>query len=118
MWRGKTHRSSPGTSLRPPDRPVGARKTYGWREIREIEVVNGSGQWPERFSALVNGSGQWPESISALGNGPGQWPELLEQYALGCYPEPRRNDGSWREVKVEIAGRGFKIRAREGYVDH
>ncbi len=43
--------------------------------------------------------------------------ELREQYALGYYPEPRRNDGSWREVEVELRRRGLEIRAREGYVD-
>ncbi len=43
--------------------------------------------------------------------------ELREQYALGYYPDPRRNDGSWRQVKVELAKRGLKLRTREGYVD-
>ncbi len=43
--------------------------------------------------------------------------ELREQYALGYDPVPRRNDGSWREVKVEVARRGLDVRAREGYVD-
>ncbi len=43
--------------------------------------------------------------------------ELREQYALGYDPKPRRNDGSWREVKVELGKRGLKVRAREGYVD-
>ncbi len=43
--------------------------------------------------------------------------ELREQYALGYYPEPRRNDGSWRRVRVQLPGRKFVVRAREGYVD-
>ena len=43
--------------------------------------------------------------------------ELREQYALGYYPDPRRNDGSWRKVKVELKRRGLKLRTREGYVD-
>jgi Ca-activated chloride channel family protein len=43
--------------------------------------------------------------------------ELREQYALGYYPQPRRNDGSWREVKVTLARPGLRLRVREGYVD-
>jgi VWFA-related protein len=44
--------------------------------------------------------------------------ELREQYALGYYPDPRRNDGSWRKVEVDLAGgRGLRVRTRAGYVD-
>ena len=43
--------------------------------------------------------------------------ELREQYAIGYEPDPRRNDGSWREVSVELARKGLKVRVREGYVD-
>ncbi|MCP4660120.1 MAG: VWA domain-containing protein, partial [bacterium] len=43
--------------------------------------------------------------------------ELREQYALGYYPEPRRNDGSWRKVRVLLPGRELNVRTREGYVD-
>ena len=43
--------------------------------------------------------------------------ELRGQYVLGYYPEPRRNDGRWRKVRVR-AGSGVKVRAREGYVDY
>lgn len=43
--------------------------------------------------------------------------ELREQYALGYYPDPRRNDGAWRKVRVELARRGLEVRTREGYVD-
>ncbi len=39
------------------------------------------------------------------------------QYVLGYHPEPRRNDGRWRKVRVR-AGPGAKMRAREGYVDY
>lgn len=43
--------------------------------------------------------------------------ELRDQYALGYYPEPRRNDRSWREIAVAVRADGFKIRTREGYID-
>ena len=43
--------------------------------------------------------------------------ELREQYVLGYDPDPRRNDGSWREVRVELARRGLTLRTRGGYVD-
>lgn len=43
--------------------------------------------------------------------------ELREQYALGYYPDPSRNDGSWRKVRVELAGGRVEVRTRAGYVD-
>ncbi|MEM7351694.1 MAG: VWA domain-containing protein [Acidobacteriota bacterium] len=43
--------------------------------------------------------------------------ELREQYALGYDPEPRRNDGAWRSIEVELVPRGLKARTRGGYVD-
>lgn len=43
--------------------------------------------------------------------------ELREQYAVGYYPNPRRNDGSWRAVELKVKGRGLKVRTRTGYVD-
>jgi len=43
--------------------------------------------------------------------------ELREQYALGYYPQPRRNDGSWRKVRVLLPRHGLNLRTREGYVD-
>lgn len=43
--------------------------------------------------------------------------ELREQYALGYYPDPRRNDGSWRKVDVDVAGGRYQVRTRAGYVD-
>ncbi len=43
--------------------------------------------------------------------------ELREQYVLGYYPSNARNDGSWRRVKVEVAGSGLRVRTRGGYVD-
>ena len=43
--------------------------------------------------------------------------ELRSQYALGYYPDPRRGDGSWREVEVDVERRRVKVRTRGGYLD-
>jgi len=43
--------------------------------------------------------------------------ELREQYALGYYPHPRRGDGAWRRVRVDVDRRGLEVRTREGYYD-
>lgn len=43
--------------------------------------------------------------------------ELRQQIAVGYYPEPSREDGSWRPVKVRLKGRGLSVRTRQGYVD-
>ncbi len=43
--------------------------------------------------------------------------ELRDQYALGYYPQPRRNDRSWRALQVNVRTDGLKTRTREGYID-
>jgi VWFA-related protein len=43
--------------------------------------------------------------------------ELRDQYALGYYPSERRNDGSWRRVKVKVDLSGASVRTHEGYLD-
>lgn len=43
--------------------------------------------------------------------------ELRQQIAIGYYPEPRRDDGSWRPVKIRLKGHGLSVRTRQGYVD-
>ena len=40
--------------------------------------------------------------------------ELREQYALGYYPEVA-TDKAWRELSIQVPGRGFKVRYRRGY---
>ncbi|MGD2115659.1 MAG: hypothetical protein PVG07_11435, partial [Acidobacteriota bacterium] len=44
--------------------------------------------------------------------------ELRGQYVLGYYPTDPKRDGSWREVQVDVAGFGRKVRVRDGYVDY
>jgi Ca-activated chloride channel family protein len=43
--------------------------------------------------------------------------ELRGQYVLGYYPHPRRHDGAWREVEVDVARPGVRLRSRAGYYD-
>jgi VWFA-related protein len=43
--------------------------------------------------------------------------ELREQYALGYYPEPRRDDGRWRKVRVRVRGAFLNARYQRGYFD-
>lgn len=47
--------------------------------------------------------------------------ELRQQYAIGYYPRPKRQDGSWRTVQVqlhlpeELYDQGLRARTRAGY---
>jgi Ca-activated chloride channel family protein len=44
--------------------------------------------------------------------------ELRQQYVAGYYPTNPRNDGSWREVRVEVVSSlPIEVRTRTGYVD-
>jgi VWFA-related protein len=42
--------------------------------------------------------------------------ELSNQYLLGFVPKDARPDGKWRPITVEIPGKTYRIRARQGYV--
>jgi len=41
--------------------------------------------------------------------------ELSNQYLLGYVPRNPRRDGAWRTVRVELAQKGLRVRARQGY---
>jgi VWFA-related protein len=41
--------------------------------------------------------------------------ELANQYLIAYVPKDSRHDGRWREIKVEVPGRNYKVRARKGY---
>jgi Ca-activated chloride channel family protein len=41
--------------------------------------------------------------------------ELSNQYIVGYESTNTKRDGSWREVKLEVPGGGFEVRARQGY---
>ena len=41
--------------------------------------------------------------------------ELRQQYTLGYYSSNRKRDGTYRQIRVEVKNRNFKVRARQGY---
>jgi VWFA-related protein len=41
--------------------------------------------------------------------------DLQNQYLLAYDPTNSERDGTWRTIKVEVAGQPFKVRARQGY---
>jgi VWFA-related protein len=41
--------------------------------------------------------------------------ELSNQYLLGFVPADARRDGRWRTLSVELPGKDYRIRARQGY---
>ncbi len=41
--------------------------------------------------------------------------DLAHQYVLSFAPSNTRRDGGWRKLSVEIPGRDYRIRARQGY---
>ena len=41
--------------------------------------------------------------------------ELSNQYMIGYESKNRSRNGSWREVKLEVPGTGYSVRARQGY---
>lgn len=43
--------------------------------------------------------------------------DLRGQYALGYYPDPQRDDGGWRKIRIKLSAGGMRARTREGYLD-
>jgi VWFA-related protein len=41
--------------------------------------------------------------------------DLANQYLIGYVPQSRQRDGRWREIRIEVPDRDYKIRARKGY---
>jgi VWFA-related protein len=41
--------------------------------------------------------------------------DLSNQYLLGYVPKDGTRDNRWRELKVEVPGTGYDVRARRGY---
>ncbi len=80
-----------------------------------------SRQIVRRLERIVKRSGGRIDTVADVGSVAASFgsilQELREQYALGYYPDPRRNDGSWRRVRVELEEGGLEVRAREGYID-
>ena len=95
--------------------PVRLLPTSSWHNERASRRLYGV------LEKTVRESGGRVESVPSIGSIVPTFADVLaelrEQYALGYDPDPRRNDGSWRSVEVELVQRGLKVRAREGYVD-
>jgi Ca-activated chloride channel family protein len=43
--------------------------------------------------------------------------EMRSQYVLGYYPSRNRDNGRWHPVSVVVGG-GYRVRARDGYIDY
>lgn len=41
--------------------------------------------------------------------------DLSNQYLIGYVPQDNRRDSRWRELRIEIPGKDYRIRARKGY---
>lgn len=41
--------------------------------------------------------------------------DLANQYLFGFVPRDATHDGKWRELRVEVPGKDYKVRARKGY---
>jgi len=41
--------------------------------------------------------------------------ELAHQYLVGYESTNAKLDGSWRKLSVEIPGRNYRVRSRQGY---
>jgi VWFA-related protein len=41
--------------------------------------------------------------------------DLANQYLFGFVPRDATHDGRWHELRVEVPGHGYKVRARKGY---
>ncbi len=95
--------------------PVHLIPTNSWRD------AEASRELYERLERVVKESGGRIVSVPSLESVELAFEDILaelrQQYALGYDPEPRRNDGSWRPVVVDVTGRGLNVRARDGYVD-
>ncbi len=105
----------PGRGGWPPRRPGGFNP--------QIIAAPGSAPMDVRVNAdalraLTDESGGRTEIIrEAKDLGPataGIAEELSQQYFLG-YPAAGERDGRWREIRVEVRGGDYRIRARRGY---
>jgi Ca-activated chloride channel family protein len=101
--------------IRLRDEPEGARHRSLWRGFEEHAAEL------EGLARMVEASGGRTISLERIEDAPGAFrailDELRRQYVLGWYPSGLRHDGSWREIRVEVARRGVEARSRAGYFD-
>ena len=41
--------------------------------------------------------------------------DLANQYLFGFVPRDATHDGKWHDLRVEVPGQDYKVRARQGY---
>ena len=82
------------------------------RGVREAALKSGI----EKLVDLSGGRSLFVERSDQLD---GPFAEILEelsnQYILGYESKNTARNGAWREVKLEIPGTGYEVRARQGY---
>jgi Ca-activated chloride channel homolog len=82
------------------------------RGVKEAQLKSGI----ERLVDLSGGRALFVERSEQLDE---PFAEILEelsnQYILGYESTNASRNGSWREVKVEVPGTGYAVRARQGY---
>ena len=82
------------------------------RGVKEAQLKSGI----ERLVKLSGGRALFVERSDQLDQ---PFAEILEelsnQYMLGYESNNPKRDGAWREVKIEIPGTDYSVRARQGY---
>ena len=82
------------------------------RGVREAQLKSGI----ERLVNLSGGRALFVDRSDQLDQ---PFAEILEelsnQYMLGYESTNPRRDGRWRELKIEVPGTGYSVRARQGY---
>ena len=82
------------------------------RGVKEAQLKSGI----ERLVNLSGGRALFVERSDQLDQ---PFAEILEelsnQYMLGYESTNPKRDGAWREVKIEIPGTDYSVRARQGY---
>ncbi len=82
------------------------------RGVREAQLKSGI----ERLVNLSGGRALFVDRSDQLDQ---PFAEILEelshQYMIGYESTNSKRDGSWREVKIEIPGTDYSVRARQGY---
>lgn len=82
------------------------------RGVREAQLKSGI----ERMVNLSGGRALFVERSDQLDQ---PFTEILEelsnQYMLSYESTNSKRDGAWREVKIEVPGTGYEVRARQGY---
>ncbi|MEW6322440.1 MAG: VWA domain-containing protein [Acidobacteriota bacterium] len=65
---------------------------------------------------LSGGRALFVEKSDRLGEAFGEIvEELSNQYLIGYESSNAGHDGSWREIRIEVPGTGYQVRARQGY---